>query len=285
MENVRRIGMLLPAAVARKAGEFPDDLTEIRFRAGRPVQLIGLSGEICRGGVLSAEEIGKVCSALAGHSLYAREEELKEGYFTMEGGCRVGVCGQMRSENGRPTGFAHIGSVSIRIAREARGAADAVMDALTAAGRAVSALVISPPGLGKTTLLRDIARQLSDGAGGRRGMKVGLMDERGELAGMIGGAPSMDVGRRTDVLDGCPKRVGMSLMVRSMSPDVIVTDELGHPGDAGAVREAARMGVRVIASVHADNEEDALRRLGGMDGVFERMILLGPGIGQIRRMV
>ena len=223
--------------------------------------------------------------ALAGHSLYAREEELRAGYFTMEGGCRVGVCGQMRSENGRPTGFAHIGSVSIRIAREARGAADAVMDALTAAGRAVSALVISPPGLGKTTLLRDIARQLSDGAGGRRGMKVGLMDERGELAGMIGGAPSMDVGRRTDVLDGCPKRVGMSLMVRSMSPDVIVTDELGHPGDAGAVREAARMGVRVIASVHAGNEEDALRRLGGMDGVFERMILLGPGIGQIRRMV
>lgn len=286
MEAVKRLWALLPEALAGEAGEPMEDLTELRIRAGRPVQLVGLRGEACRGGEICAEQVKALCCALAGHSLYAREEELREGYFTVEGGCRVGVCGQMSAQNGRPVGFLHISSVCVRIAREVPGAADAVMDALYEGGRPVSALVVSPPGLGKTTLLRDIARQLSDGAGGRRGVKVGMADERGELAGMAGGQPTLDVGLRTDVMDGCPKAEGIAMLIRSMSPEVLVTDELGGPEDARAVAEAARCGVRVIASVHAGNEAEAVGRLNGLDaGLFGRMILLGDETGRIRRIV
>lgn len=281
MDAMTGLMRLLPEALKREIGALPDDLTELRVRAGRPVQLVGLSGEEFRGGAISASLTAGTAQALAGHSLYAREEELKEGFFTMEGGCRVGVCGRTTAQDGRITGLTHVGSVSIRIAREIKGAADAAMPQIFGAGGLVNTLVISPPGLGKTTLLRDIARQLSDGDEGRRGYRVGIADERGELAGCSMGVPTLDVGLRTDVLDGCPKRIGMQLLVRAMSPEVIVTDELGHPGDAEAVLDAMRSGVRVIASVHARDEAEARRRLGGeLTDLFERRIVL-IGIGRI----
>lgn len=273
---------LLPQALREEIGRLPADLTELRVRAGRRTQLICLSGEEFRGGIIGAALTEETAQALAGHSLYAREEELKEGYFTVPGGCRVGVCGRMTGQ-GADRSLTHVGSVCIRMAREIRGAADAVMEAVTRDGRPADALIVSPPGLGKTTLLRDIARQLSDGTGGRRGVRVGIADERGELAGCVMGIPTLDVGRRTDVMDGCSKKEGMELLIRSMSPEVIVTDELGQAGDREAVADAMRSGVRVIASVHARDAEEAARRLGaGLAGAFDRMIVLGGKIGQIR---
>lgn len=285
METVNRLSRLLPEAVLRETGPMPADLTELRLRSGRPAEVVGLNGGTLVGGAISAPLVAQAAQKLAGHSLYAREEELREGYFTIEGGCRVGVCGRMTAEEGKIRQLTHIGSVCVRIAREIRGAADAVMEHLYEENSAVSALIISPPGLGKTTLLRDIARQLSDGACGRRGLKVGMADERGELAGCVMGVPMLDVGARTDVMDGCPKRMGMKLLIRSMSPEVIVTDELGHPQDAEAVRDALRCGVRVIASVHARDESDARRRLGEelMDR-FDRYVIMGGGIGRIMRI-
>ena len=284
MDEMTGFAALLPGKLLAETGPLPADLTELRVRAGRRIQLVRLSGEEFRGKAADAALAEETAQALAGHSLYAREEELKEGYFTVRGGCRVGVCGRF-SAGGQARTLTHVGSVCVRIAREARGAADGVMREMFDRGRPVSALVVSPPGLGKTTLLRDIARQLSEGTGGRRGVKVGVADERGELAGCVLGRPSLDVGPRTDVMDGCPKRIGMELLVRGMSPDVIVTDELGHDGDREAVLDAMRSGVRVIASVHARDEEEALRRLGAeLAGLFDRMIVLGDRIGQIKRV-
>lgn len=285
MEAVKRLEALLPERLVREAGALPEDLFELRIRAGRPVQLIGGSGEMLRGGAVSAELVEQTARSLAGHSLYAREEELREGYFTIEGGIRVGVCGRMPAPDGRPLPVTHIGSLCIRLAREIRGAADGVMDALWEGGCPVSAAVVSPPGMGKTTLLRDIARQLSDGTGGRRGVRVAVADERGEIAGCVLGVPMLDVGARTDVMDGCPRREAMRLMVRAMSPEVIVTDELGHESDAEAVADAMRSGVRVIASVHADSRRGAGERLGHAARLFGRMILLGGRPGQVIEIV
>jgi len=286
MDAVTRLNGLLPAALREMLGALPDDLTELRLRAGKPVHLVRMNGEELVGGGVGAALIQAAAQALAGHSLYAREEELREGYFTIEGGCRVGVCGRMTAEEGKIIALTHVGSICVRIAREVKGAADGVMKRMYEAGRPVSALVVSPPGLGKTTLLRDLARQLSDGTGGQAGVRVGIADERGELAGCRMGIPTLDVGVRTDVMDGCPKRTGMRLLVRAMSPEVIVTDELGHPEDAAAVQEAMRCGVRVIASVHAADEEEAESRLGsGLYGLFGRVIVLGGEIGQVRRII
>lgn len=283
MDAVTRMAGLLPDALMQMLGPFPEDLTELRLRAGKPAQLIRFSSEEMGRECVGAHWVQAAAQALAGHSLYAREEELRQGFFTMEGGCRVGVCGRMTAEDGKITALTHVGSVCVRIAREIKGAADGAMGRLYENGRPVSALIVSSPGLGKTTMLRDIARQLSDGTGGRTGVRVGMADERGELAGCVMGVPTLDVGLRTDVMDGCPKRIGMRLLVRAMSPEVIVTDELGHPDDAAAVGDAMRCGVRVVASVHAADEREAEGRLGsGLFGMFDRVIVLGGGIGQIR---
>ena len=285
MEAVRRVSALLPEEVRRAAGSLPEDLIELRLRPGRPVQLVRMNSEELRGGSLSASQVQAAAQGLAGHSLYAREEELREGFFTIEGGCRVGVCGRMTAEYGERMRLTHVGSVCVRIAREVKGAADPVMKELYEEEGPVSALIVSPPGLGKTTMLRDIARQLSDGTNGRRGLRVGMADERGELAGCAAGVPTLDVGLRTDVMDGCPKRMGMGLLVRAMSPEVIVTDELGHAQDAAAVKEAMRCGVKVIASVHAADETEAGWRLGeGLTELFEKIVVLGGGIGRIQRV-
>lgn len=284
MSAVRRIAGLLPEELREACGALPDDLLELRVRSGRPVQLVRRGGDELRGGPADPALVAKTAQALAGHSLYAREEELREGFFTIGGGCRVGVCGRMTARDGRAEELTHIGSVCVRIARAVEGAADAVMDALFDGGRPVSALVVSPPGLGKTTILRDIARQLSDGTGGRRGVRVAIADERGELAGCELGTPALDVGLRTDVMDGCPKRESMRILVRAMSPEVIVTDELGHPDDAAAVREAVRSGVSVVASMHAGSEREAMQAFGP-DRLFSKVIVLGGAVGRVDRIV
>jgi stage III sporulation protein AA len=271
---------LLPEAVRRGIGSLPQDLTELRLRAKQPAEVVcGCRSEF-RGEALSAALLSHTAHSLSEHSLYAREDELSEGYFTAAGGCRVGVCGRMSLEENGRLHMTHISSLCIRAAREVIGAADGIMDVLYENGRVCSALILSPPGMGKTTMLRDVLRQLSE-----RGIRTAAADERGELAVCLLGVPTMDVGRRTDVMDGCPKRIAMRMLVRSMAPQVIVTDELGHAGDMEAVLDALRCGVQVIASVHADDERSAYLRCGAEIGCFERLIILGGMPGQVKKVI
>jgi stage III sporulation protein AA len=221
-------------------------------------------------------------------SLYAAEEEMKHGFLTLPGGHRVGIVGEAVLNNGELQTLKHISGLNVRIAQEIQGRAVQVLPKLIRAdGLLYHTLILSPPRAGKTTLLRDLIRNLSDGNPvlNLRGQTVGVVDERGELAGMWQGIPAYNLGCRTDVLDGCPKRMGISILVRSMSPSIIAVDELGHPQDVEAVLDALRTGVSILSTAHASTLEEAMERPSLKElfafGVFERVIVLsrrqGPG--------
>ncbi len=228
---------------------------EIRIRAGRRVRFVLRGGEIAGSAVATPKLCREVLEGLSEHSASAIENELKEGFFTARGGCRVGVCGQMHIKNGLCERLWQISGFNIRIARQIKGCANNVIKSVYGAGNAGGLLVLSAPGVGKTTLLRDTVRQLSDG-----GLSAAIADERGEIAACCMGVPALDVGERTDVMDMCPKAEGIRKLVRSMSPRLIVTDEIGTKEEAAALLDARNCGVAAIASAHALSVQDALRR-------------------------
>lgn len=264
----------LPGQWGRAARAMEKSLCEIRLRRGRPVALREIAGGETLLSPMEDESFSEMISAMLDHSLYARESELDKGYFTLPDGSRAGVCGDFSRGIRAPE---DILSLCIRIARAVSGCAAALIPTMMETS---GTLIVSPPGLGKTTLLRDAARLLS-----RAGQNVCLVDERGELAACAGGRPQLDVGSRTDVISGTEKALAMGLAVRSCAPDVLVTDELGAPRDAAAAGEILRCGVRLVASCHGNTlNPDGLRRCVGAllrPGLLEFGVLLGPNRGQI----
>jgi len=269
---------VLPLEIRRAASEHSDVLTGIRLRPEKPLQLEYPDGDKLSV-MISREQFEAAVLSLMGHSLYARQNELDEGYFMLPDGSRAGVCGRFAGHG--PRSVSDISSVYIRMAREIKGCADGVTDVIK---DKKGVLVISPPGKGKTTLLRDIARQLSDS-----GDTVCIIDERGEIAACSEGIPALDVGMRTDVLTGCRKDVGIMLAIRASAPKVIITDEIGGERDAAAIADAARCGVRIVASAHGYAAEEGrlrpvLRSLVS-EGIFDMGVLLGPETGSISKIV
>lgn len=267
-----------------EAGPDYEKLYEIRLRVGRPLFLVYAGGErflqIKRGEpyFVTRQDLKETLEYVCGYSLYAYEDEIRQGYISVQGGHRVGVTGKVLLNGDRIRGMKYISCINVRLAHEIQGCADKVMSYIRTEKWVANTLIISPPRCGKTTLLRDIIRQLSNGWANTQGLTIGVVDERSELAGCYQGIPQNDLGMRTDVLDCCPKSEGMQMLVRSMSPDVVAVDELGCEEDFKAVDSVIHCGCKLIATAHGSCLEDVLDqpffyKLMG-EKVFERYIIL-----------
>ncbi len=289
-ELLRIFSLHIRRILERAAPDF-DGLQEIRLRAGRPLAIVERGREVFLTGDgartreagaawrVTAQELRETMEFVGEYSLYAYEDELRQGYLTIRGGHRVGVAGRTVLDGDKVKSVRYISCVNVRLSHEVPGCADPVLPYLWGDEGLLHTLIISPPRCGKTTLLRDMVRQISDGSRARRGYTVGVVDERSEICGCFMGIPENDVGIRTDVMDACPKAEGMMMLVRSMAPEVIAVDEIGRYEDIDAIETVLYSGCRLIATVHGSSLSDIqakplFQRLA-QEQVFERYVILG----------
>lgn len=274
---------LLPAALRAAASAVPQarkaEAEELRLRIGRPLRLTLPAGETPLPGTrVTEEDLEQVLDRATDLSRYTASETIRQGYVTAAGGFRVGVCGTALPSGGCNDGMRDISSLAIRIPRVCEGAALPVLPELIEDGSPVSALILSPPGGGKTTLLRDLVRLISQGNALCGPMRVSLVDERGELAAVHRGRPQLEVGEQTDVLDGCPKALAVPILLRAMTPQVIALDEIALDADVEAVCAAAGCGAVLLATVHAATVRELRERSVGRRllecGVFRRAVCI-----------
>lgn len=287
-EFLRAVRLLPPNLRECALGVSPqiaENAEEIRLRAGKAMCFVigNKEIEVQASNTITANDLQIILEIATRASAHTYADSIRLGFVTAEGGCRIGLCGTAVSDNDNVTGLRRISSICIRIPHEKRGCADELYRQLIQGGFE-STIIISPPGGGKTTLIREITRLLSDG-----GTRVSLVDERNEIAGTFEGMPCFDVGRCTDVLAGSPKSAGVMMVLRSMAPQVIAFDEITAPEDIEAALLAANCGVELIATAHASSAEDIKRRplYRKMldDGLFHRAVVINNINGKRRYTV
>ncbi|MGI6588995.1 MAG: stage III sporulation protein AA [Peptococcia bacterium] len=284
---------------------FVGEVEEIRLRIKRPILFrIGTKEltitaqkkfilQLEQGFIITRDELERTLQILSQNSLYAWEDEFRNGYLTIPGGHRIGFVGRGVLEQGKIKTLKDLSGINYRIGRQVLGCADEVLPYLVNKEQVAHTLIISPPQCGKTTLLRDLVRQISTGIPELffSGTNVGLVDERSEIAGMYQGEPQFQIGLRTDVLDACPKAQGMMMLIRSMSPGVIATDEIGKNEDIDALYNALQAGVKVITTVHGSSFEEIKERPNLQTLInwrfFERIIVLSrrKGVGTLEMIL
>lgn len=265
----------------------PETLEEIRIRINRPLSFLIAGKEIhnLETTVIDKETLEKIFHIITNYSYYSVEQELQNGYITIPGGHRIGICGKAVVEQGIIKTLVDINSLNFRLARQKKGVADKVLPYLFNNREFLSTIILSPPNCGKTTLLRDIIRNLAGTA--KYHYKVAVIDERSELGGCYKGIPQLDLGMRSDIVDGCPKRDGMIMMIRAMSPHIVATDELGKKEDVEALEYAITAGVKVLTTVHGHDLYD-LEKKPYFDHIlqlklFKRLVIMSnkKGMGTI----
>lgn len=294
MTDITRLFCLpIAEAIHQVMKQYGESLQEVRIRAGKPLA-VSVGGRNCfvaaNGQLLQTAQgalrvdwdmILKCLEFMSRSSLYAFENEMQKGYITVEGGHRIGMVGKTILQNGQIGGISPIAGLNVRIAHEIRGCAEKLLPSLLEEQALQHTLILSPPGGGKTTMLRDLIRLASD----RLGLIVAVADERSEIGGCYRGVPQCELGMQTDVLDGCPKAEGMLMLLRTMNPQVIAADELGGRAELEAVISVLHAGVKLLCTVHSNTIEE-LQRRPGFDqlmeqGVFQRIVVLsgrkGPG--------
>lgn len=289
---------LLPARWQQAARRVPDyrkaQAEEFRLRAGRPMTLVTTEGELFVSDELPRQsvtqsDLEQLCDTVTGYSRYAASESMGKGYLVGRGGFRVGLCGTVVLRDGVGVNLRDISSASVRISRQAAGLCRDMTQLLPEGESFQSTLIAAPPGAGKTTLLREMVAALSNGSEERAPLRVGIVDERGELAGMYRGVPQLDVGFHTDVLDGCPKALGIPMLMRSANPQVIAVDEITAEEDLAAMAAAANCGVALLATIHALDGEELRRKplypVLATSQVFRRLITISVEAGQRRYQV
>lgn len=270
--------------IVQADGADMEHIQEIRLRTGQPLRIVRDNTERVLPSegsphIITKEELRETMEYISHYSLYAYENELRQGFLTIEGGHRVGVTGKVILEREKVKNIQYISSVNIRVSHEFIGCADGILPHITKNRQVCHTLIISPPCCGKTTLIRDLIRQISDGNQYVKGCSVGVVDERSELGGCYLGIAQNHLGSRTDILDCCPKAEGMIMLIRSMSPQVIAVDEIGTSEDIHAIEYAMQCGCKLIASVHGLDMDEASKKpvLGELirRRMFERYVVLG----------
>lgn len=285
---------------------YKEKIEEIRLRNGKPLT-ISYGGRDCfvrpdgrisqyidDSFIIKQKHIQSTFQLISNYSVYAYQEEIRSGYITIKGGHRVGIGGKIVYGPMGIETIKDISSLNIRVAREKKKISDHIIPYLVEDPKNFySTLIISAPQCGKTTLLRDIIRNLSNGYGlvNQEGFKISIVDERSEIAGMYRGMSQKDVGLRTDILDGCLKSDGIIMAIRSMSPDIIAVDEIGGRKDIEAIHEALKAGIKLMATIHGSSLKEVKGKASMEDlfkeRIFDRIIILdrSRGVGTIREII
>ena len=240
--------------------QIANELQEIRIRVDKPIILKLREKDLILQYNILQTEILQIVERLCENSIYAYKNQICEGFITIKGGHRVGLTGSCVNENGKITNIKYISSLNIRIAREVKNCSTRILrEIIDIENKTIyNSIIVAPPGRGKTTILRDIIRRLSDGIEeiNFRGKTCGVVDERGEIAAMYKGAPQNDVGIRTDIIENVSKNKGIHMLIRTMAPEIIACDEIGSKEDVEAIHYALYSGVKGIFTMHGKNVED-----------------------------
>ena len=265
MDNILSLINYFPLQIRDKILKYRDKfnmLEEIRIKTNVNIILKIGQADIIVDYITNQDELLQILQTICDNSIYSYQSQICNGYITLKGGHRVGITGSTVIEDGKVKNITYIYSLNFRVAKEIIGCSESIIkDILKLEENTIyNTIIVSPPGRGKTTLLRDIVRQISNGIPklGFKGINVGVVDERDEISAMYKGIPQNEIGIRTDVLSNIPKAIGMKMLIRSMNPKVIVADEIGTEDDAKAINYAVCSGVKGIFTAHGESMEDIL---------------------------